>query len=71
MSKPIERDENRFRYLSNEPPAVIPKGAVMELDFKTTTERMAERKAWFAETELCRCCGGLGRTHLVKTTTRS
>ncbi len=61
MSKPIERDENRFRFLSDEPRAIIPEDAVMVLDFKTTTERIAERQAWYNSTVICECCKGLGR----------
>lgn len=71
MSEPIDRDENRFRYLSNEPLAVIPEGTSTPLEFKTTHEMMAERDAWLAETEICRCCGGLGRTPLAKTASQS
>lgn len=54
-------DENRFKYLSDEPIAVIPEGTVMEFEIKTTAERVAERKAWRDSTKLCDCCGGLGR----------
>lgn len=61
MSEPIERDENRFKYLSNEPPAVIPEGVGMALEIKTTTELMGERAAWFARTKRCDCCNGTGR----------
>jgi hypothetical protein len=62
------RDDNHFRYFAPDPPAVIPEGVSMQLEFKTATELVAERKAWIAETETCRCCGGLGRTPLAKST---
>lgn len=54
-------NENRFKYLSNEPPAVIPVGTFEPFEFKTTRERMAERAKWIASTKTCECCKGLGR----------
>lgn len=62
--KPIIRDDNYFRYFAPDPPASIPEGTSMPLEIKTTAERVAEREAWIAATEKCKCCGGLGRTLL-------
>lgn len=62
FGEPVTRDNDRFRYLSNEPGAVLPEGYCMPLEIKTTTERIAERQQWIASTEVYRCCGGIGRT---------
>lgn len=56
--------ENMFARLSPEPAPHelgIPDGYSAPLDIKTTTERMAERDAWFAATVRCPCCEGKGR----------
>ena len=38
-------NDNMFRYFAPDPPAVIPEGTIMELQFKTALELMAERDA--------------------------
>lgn len=53
---------NKFRYFAPDPPASIPAVISEPFEMKTTRERIAEREAWIASTEVCQCCGGKGRT---------
>lgn len=54
-------DDNVFRYFAPDPPASIPDGISAPFEIKTTSERVAERKARIAATEVCPCCSGKGR----------
>ena len=57
----VPKYDNVFRYLSDEPLAVLPEGLKMPLELRTTVEMMADRDRWLENSHQCPTCDGRGR----------